>query len=206
MTNTDVKNIYIFSSKANLCNVTKCVLIIFCTLLMEIGTLLGQNLDFSIPEIENYNKFDYNGGTQTCDIISTNKNRITAANNEGLLVYDGHKWEKYSLPNKTILRSIAYDPLTQKIYAGGQDEIGYFQAGQHGILKFTDLKSTIPETFRNLEDVWNITYNNKTLYFRSLNKIFAFDGSQWKVFLTKESTQMTLINQTVVYNCQVCPF
>lgn len=200
MTNTDVRSIYLLSQKAKLWNATKWCLIILCTTLIEVGNLWSQDLDFSIPEIENYNRFDYKGGTQTWDIISTYKNRVTAANNEGLLVFDGHKWEKYSLPNKTILRSIAFDPLTQKIYAGGQDEIGYFQADENGILKFTDLKSSIPETFRQLEDVWNITFSNKTLYFRSLNKIFAYDGSQWKVFSTKESTQMTLINQTVVYN------
>jgi hypothetical protein len=200
MTNTDVKNIFFIMSKAKLYNLSKWYIILFCTINIGVGTSKGQNLDFSIPEIENYTRFDYKGGTQTWDIISTYNNRITAANNEGLLIFDGHKWEKYNLPNKTILRSIAFDPSTQKIYAGGQDEIGYFQADKNGILKFTDLKSTIPESFRQLEDVWNITFSNKTLYFRSLNKIFAYDGNQWKVFSTKESTQMTLINQTIVYN------
>jgi DNA-binding CsgD family transcriptional regulator len=180
--------------------VLKSFVLIFMVFLINVIQIVGQNISFSEPEIQNYDRFAYKGGTQTWDIVSTSNNRITVANNEGLLIFDGHKWEKYSLPNKTILRSVAFDPLTQKIYTGGQDELGYFQADQNGKLIYTDLKLTIPETFRQLEDVWNIAYVNKALYFRSLNKIYSYDGSQWKVYATKESTKLCQVNNTIVYN------
>jgi len=162
--------------------------------------ILCQRINFGIPEIHNFDRFAYKGGTQTWDIISDKKNRILTANNEGLLMFDGHKWEKYSLPNKTILRSIAYDSITQKIYAGGQDELGYFLPDRQGILKYYDLKQTIPTAFNNLEDIWNLKFLDNTLYFRSQNRIYAYDGNQWKIFTTKESTLLALVENKIVYN------
>lgn len=178
----------------------KYITILFLLLVAKNHPILSQNINFSVPEIQNYDRFYFKGGTQTWDIISTFKNRITAANNEGLLIFDGHKWDKYSLPNKTILRSVAYDAASQKIYTGGQDELGYFQPDKNGILKYYDLKSTIPQSFNQLEDVWNLKYLDGHLYFRSINRIYSYDGSQWKVFSTKESTYLVQVENTIVYN------
>jgi len=174
--------------------------IFFILLFININPLLSQILDFGIPEIDNYNRFEYGGGTQTWEIISTDQNRIMAANNEGLLIFDGHKWEKYSLPNKTILRSIVYDNTSQKIYTGGQDELGYFQPDKNGVLEYIDLKPTIPATFNHLEDVWNLKFLQGVLFFRSLNRIYSYDGSQWKVFSTKETTHLVQVGNDLVYN------
>ena len=48
-----------------------------------------------------------------------------AANNNGLLVFDGATWRNYPLPNKTIVRSLAMGE-EGRIYVGGQGEFGYF--------------------------------------------------------------------------------
>lgn len=161
---------------------------------------VGQTIDFGIPDVHNFDRTKYKGGTQTWDICTGKFDEIIAANNEGLLRFDGHKWEKYSLPNKTILRSICYDSLSGKIYAGGQDELGFFQADDRGVLKYIDLKQTIPSAFNNLEDVWNLIELNGTLYFRSQNKIYSYNESQWKVFSTKETTFLAQIENYIVYN------
>lgn len=170
--------------------------LLFCS----IPGATGQKIDFGLPFIHNFDRHAYNGGTQTWEIITAKNNRILAANNEGLLQFDGHKWEKYSLPNKTILRSIAYDMVTQKIYAGGQDELGYFQPDESGVLMYTDLRQTIPATFNNLEDVWNLKLANGSLYFRSMNRIFAFDGRQWKTIGTTETSCLAQVGNVLVFN------
>lgn len=178
----------------------RCVCFVFVMLFPGKKYLQSQNINFGIPEIYGFDRHKYNGGTQTWDIISGKNNRILAANNEGLLQFDGHKWEKYYLPDKTILRSVAYDSVLQKIYVGGQDELGFFQPDKNGVLKYFDIKNTIPTAFNQLEDVWNLKYVEGTLYFRSLNRIYAYNGSQWKVFGTKGSTHLSQIGKTIVYN------
>ena len=175
-------------------------LILCITLSICFSKIFCQSINFGIPDIYNYDRTKYKGGTQTWEICTGKFDEILAANNEGLLRFDGHKWEKYSLPNKTILRSICYDSITGRIYAGGQDELGYFQPDNLGVLKYHDLKPTIPKAFNNLEDVWNIKMLNGSIYFRSLNKIFSFNGSQWKVFSTKETTFLAQVDDFIIYN------
>ena len=47
------------------------------------------------------------------------------ANNHYLLRYNGVVWEKYLLPNKTIIRSIFSDG--DRIYSGSYKEFGYWK-------------------------------------------------------------------------------
>src|ERR1700712_1179363 len=79
-------------------------------------------------ETINYEKKQYNAGTQNWKIKQDAQGRMYFANNEGVLVYDGAYWQLYPLPNKTIVWSIEFGN-DKRLYAGGQDEIGYFLPG-----------------------------------------------------------------------------
>ena len=59
-----------------------------------------------LPEISNYSKYKYNAGIQNWDLQQDENGIIYAANNEGVLSFDGKYWNLYPLPNKTIVRSI----------------------------------------------------------------------------------------------------
>ncbi|MBK9151052.1 MAG: hypothetical protein IPM26_08620 [Saprospiraceae bacterium] len=140
-----------------------------------------QKFDYGYPEIISYTRNQYSGGTQNWSITSGKFNTLLVANNDGLLIFDGHRWEKYYLPNRTIVRSVAYDRSKDRIYAGGQDEFGYFSPDKSGKLVFKDLVHSIPQPYRSLEDVWDINLRNNLLYFRSMNRLYIHDGTNWKV-------------------------
>src|SRR5687768_16144722 len=114
------------------------VCLIFCL------TSLSQNT-IGLPQIINFNNNQFQGGSQTWDIRQDEVGRMYFANNEGLLTYDGSSWKIYPQPNKSILRSIALDRT--RIYAGGQDELGYFSPDAQGILQYTSLKNLIPRQY-----------------------------------------------------------
>ena len=84
-----------------------------------------------LPDIINYAKPVYKAGLQNWDIKQDKNGIIYFANNEGLLSFDGKYWNNYPLPNKTIVRSVEIGP-DNRIYVGGQDEIGYFAAASNG--------------------------------------------------------------------------
>src|SRR6476660_6684613 len=84
-------------------------------------TVWGQNT-IGLPQVTNFTNTAFKGGTQTWDIKQDKDGRMYFANNEGLLIYDGSYWKLYPQPNKSTLRSIAIDK--DRIYAGGQDELG----------------------------------------------------------------------------------
>ena len=77
-----------------------------------------------LPFVENYSKSDYQGDNQIWNVAQGNDNAMYFANNHYLLRYDGVVWEKYTLPNKTIIRSIMIDG--DKIYSGSYKEFGYW--------------------------------------------------------------------------------
>src|SRR4051812_12531337 len=122
-------------------------------LLFSIFCGRSQNT-LGLPQIINFSRGIYQGGTQTWDIKQDESGRMYFANNEGLLTYDGAYWKIYPQPNKSILRSIALDK--DRVYAGGQDEIGYYTPDSRGVLKYISLKNLIPKQYTSFTDVWDI--------------------------------------------------
>ncbi|MBL0357859.1 MAG: hypothetical protein IPP72_13670 [Chitinophagaceae bacterium] len=96
---------------------------------------MAQN-SIGFPDVINYPKLVYGAGLQSWDMKQDRNGTMYFANNEGLVSFDGHYWSLYPLPNKTIVRSVEIG-ADHRVYAGGQDEFGYFSPDQNGTLRFT---------------------------------------------------------------------
>ena len=112
-----------------------------------LGRTDGQNT-VGFPLVINYNKLDFHGGAQTWNIAQDRRGIMYFANNEGLMSFDGTYWKIYPLPNGTIVRSIAF--VDDRIYVGGQGELGYFQPDSGGVLRYTSLVGLLPAAQRLL--------------------------------------------------------
>jgi ligand-binding sensor domain-containing protein/DNA-binding CsgD family transcriptional regulator len=132
-----------------------------------------------LPNIVNYERSDYQAGLQNRKIDQDKNGILYFANSEGLLSFDGAYWKLYPLPNQTIVRSVAVGK-DNRIYVGGQNELGYFSPDKNGHLVFTSLKPLLPKNALSFKDVWDIVAFNNQLFFRSLNHIFLFDGNTIK--------------------------
>src|SRR5690242_11255543 len=113
-------------------------------IILFLPCLLAAQSTIGLREVINYEKLHYNAGAQNWDIRQDVQGRVYFANNEGLLSFDGIYWNLYSLPNKTIVRSIEFGE-DNRIYIGAQDEIGYFSPGNNGKLVYTSLKGLLPK-------------------------------------------------------------
>ena len=127
-----------------------------------------------LPFVENYNKSDYQGDNQIWNVAQGNDNAMYFANNYYLLRYDGVKWEKYSLPNKTIIRSIMVDG--DKIYSGSYKEFGYWyrKNGKMIYVSISDTSKVFDES--DNEEIWKIFKFKGEIYFQSFNGLFQYDG------------------------------
>lgn len=130
---------------------------------------VGQNA-IGLPEILNYSKQSYGAGTQNWDICQDKDGFIYVANNEGLLSFDGISWRNHPLPNRTIVRSVAVQE--DRIYVGGQDELGYFSPDEKGNLRYQSIVGLIGEGNRSFSDVWDIIVAEEDIYFRTNQRIF----------------------------------
>jgi len=150
-----------------------------------------------LPEVINYSKHIYSGGTQNWDIKQDSAGILYFANNEGLLTFDGIYWHNYPLPNKTIVRSLAMS-RDQRIYVGGQDEVGYFSPDKRGSLAYTSLKSLIPQQDQMFTDVWDIIEYENSVFFRLNEKIFQLTGNKMTVYKSSQWRFMGLSNGMLI--------
>ena len=135
-----------------------------------------SNAQELLPFVENFTKSNYNGDNQVWSVAQGNDNAIYFANNHFLLRYNGVHWEKYSLPNKTIIRSVFADG--DKIYSGSYNEFGYWKR-VNGQLQYTSLtkgKNFFTGESIN-EEIWKIFKHDNKIYFQSFNELYVFDGN-----------------------------
>ena len=140
----------------------------------------GQNT-IGIPDIINYSRDIYNAGTQNRGIVQDRNGVMYFANYEGLLSFDGNYWKNYPLPNKTVVRSVAI-AKDGRIYAGGQDDFGYFSPDHSGRLVYTSLKTLLSEKNYSFSDIWNIVPYENDVFFLSREKIFQLNNKTVTVY------------------------
>lgn len=133
-------------------------------------TIKAQDL---LPFVENFTKSDYNGDNQVWSSCQGSDNAMYFANNHNLLRYNGVKWEKYSLPNKTIIRSVFADG--DKIYSGSYNEFGYWKRINGRMKYFTISKGKKFFIGASInEEIWKIFKFKNKIYFQSFNEIFVY--------------------------------
>lgn len=131
-----------------------------------------------LPFVENYSKSNYQGDNQIWSVAQGNDNSLYFANNYYLLRYDGVKWEKNKLPNKTIIRSILVEG--DKIYSGSYKEFGYWfrKEGKMNYVSISDKTNVFDDS--DNEEIWKIFKFKGKIHFQSFNGIYVYDGKVLK--------------------------
>jgi diguanylate cyclase (GGDEF)-like protein len=102
---------------------------------------------------------------------------VYIGNYDGVLVYDGARWELVRLPNRDLARSVAFDGK-DRVYVGGHDLLGYLSRGDDGRPRFNDLTAQFRPLLQDgetFEDVWDIVVARDAVYFRALRHLFRYD-------------------------------
>lgn len=167
----DVENVFIFG-------INRIVLKpIFVKIFLFFFFPLGLQAQELLPYIENFTKTEYNGDNQTWNVVQGNDQAMYFANNHYFLRYNGVKWEKYTLPNRTIIRSILN--VGDKIYCGSYREFGYWKRdnGKMKYFSISENKNLFNGQSAN-EEIWKIFKKDDKIYFQSFNEIFIYDGNK----------------------------
>jgi DNA-binding CsgD family transcriptional regulator len=147
----------------------KKIFIFLCILLA-----VKANAQQLLPFVENFTKSEYSGDNQVWNITQAADNTLYFANNHYFLRYNGVKWERYSLPNKTIIRSVFADG--NRIYCGSYREFGYWERVD-GVMKYTSLAAGKKYFLDNdNEEVWKIFKHSDKIYFQTFHRLYQYDG------------------------------
>lgn len=147
-------------------------LLVFLALLP--AGLMAQQL---LPFVENFTKADYAGDNQNWSIVQGGDNALYFANNHYLLRYNGVRWERKELPDKTIIRSLLWH--NGRLYSGSYREFGYWQR-KDGNMTYRSLTagSNLFSGISGNEEIWKIFRFAGALYFQSFNDLFRYEGGK----------------------------
>lgn len=128
------------------------------------------------PEIENYSIEDYGADNQNWGIDIDNNGIVYAANNRGLLKYNGEIWQLFELPNRTIIRSVLI--VNDTIYTGSYEEFGYWKKDDLGNLSYTSLNNLFGEDYEfKSDEFWQIVKHGNDIIFRSFGGVYIYNGN-----------------------------
>jgi len=145
--------------------------IFFFILLLCNSLLIAQVNKNGIPFIKNYSPNEYDASEQNWAVCEDQRGVIYVANNDdGILEFDGYKWNKIPIANESIVRSLAY--LDGTIYVGGVDEFGYLAPNKLGKMQYVSLIDQLDTI--EFKDVWKIFIQDNSVYFCSDKSIFKF--------------------------------
>lgn len=166
---------------------------------------LAQVKNIGLPEIRNYNRTDYKGGTQNWNIDQDQNGNLYFANNEGLFQYDGTVWNKYTLPNKTVVRSIKTDK-SGRIYVGGYNEFGYFKPNEQGQLIYHSISHFLSKkNISSIDIIWKIHIFKGEVIFQSFGNLYIYKNNRLKKIAPPSRFQFSFVveNQLILQDVSI---
>lgn len=157
---------------------------IVCLLLLISASVTSQEL----PPIQNFLPGEYGGETQNWSVSQSNDKKIYVANNNGMLEYDGAKWNLYPSPNNTFIRAIKV--IDDRVYTGCFREFGYWIRDEFGKLRYQSLIGQLNEPLHEDEHIWNILSFDKWILFQSLHRIYIYNTELQTFNIIRSSTQL----------------
>ena len=93
------------------------------------------------PVIRDFRPTDYRGHPQVFDVVQGPRGFIYIGNQEGMIEFDGARWTHYGMPSAHVYELV---PSGGRLWAGGNDEIGFFQAEPTGGWRYQSLLPQLP--------------------------------------------------------------
>ncbi len=123
---------------------------------------------------EEYNRFPINW-----EVRRDRRGVVYVANHSGLLEFDGISWRVFECPHFTV-RSLAVDD-SGIVYAGGNNEIGYFAPGKGGKLVYHSLLQHLKDGLRNFAYVKKTHRTARGIWYRTQKYLFLWDPHSKRV-------------------------
>nr|WP_315230723.1 triple tyrosine motif-containing protein [uncultured Flavobacterium sp.] len=153
----------------------------------------SQTNTIGLPEIKNYNRFDYSAGTQNWAIDQDRNGNMYFANNDGLLQFDGTTWRLYRTPNKSIIRSVKIDKKG-RIHIAGYQEFGYFEPTVKGKLAYHSLYQHLKKKGIIEKDiVWKVHVLQEEIIYQSFSQLYIYKNNHVRTLASKNRFQFSYI-------------
>ncbi|NRA48423.1 MAG: LuxR family transcriptional regulator, partial [Phaeodactylibacter sp.] len=153
------------------------------------------------PPVIAYEPDVYDAGNQNWMISQGPQQFIYAANNKGVLEYNGMQWTLFPSPNETIIRAVKV--VEERIYTGCYQEFGYWSPNSFGGLEYHSLSQAVADKMVEDEHFWNILVHDGQVVFQSLDQLFIYqpDSEAIQVFSPERKVdKLFTVRQDLIYS------
>lgn len=133
---------------------------------------------------EHFTPQEYQHFPQNWAVTQDHRGVIYAANQEGVLEFDGNSWRRVSSLTNTSVVSLAV-AADNTIFVGGNGDLGYLAPDSLSALAYVSLAEHLPERHLNFDEIWKTHVADDATYFQGRHRLFRWDGQKMDVLTTE---------------------
>ncbi len=145
-----------------------------CILLICLVTAISSTIMADKPYVVNFYRNDYDAANKNWSIAQDRDGVMYFGNDNGLLEFDGIRWQLYQPSGNKLVRSVAVAP-GGAIFTGGYEEFGCWQRSIDGKLAYRSLSDNFKGSFHN-DEIWKIWADDSLVFFQSFSNVYIYDG------------------------------
>ena len=131
------------------------------------------------PLIQYFGPKDYHALPYCGAMAQDRAGLLYVGNRDCVLCFDGHAWT--SIPTGgQVINALELDG-TDRIWIGGNSELGYLESDGRGGRTFHSLKDQLPEAERNFGRIYHVYALSHGIYFVGADRILRWHEDKWTV-------------------------
>jgi len=135
---------------------------------------------------------------QNWSIVQDQRGILYFANSFKLLEFDGHAWNSYPINKETMILSLGIDS-SGIIYAGSQNEFGYFIPDREAGLRYCSISDSLDIEDLNFSNIRYLNITEDGVAFQSEEKLFIYKNGGVSVINPSTSFHTSFVVNNVLY-------
>jgi len=142
------------------------------------------------PVLRDFRPTEYRGHPQVFSILQARNGLVYFGNQEGIIEFDGTRWIHRRAPSPLIFR-LAATP-DGRIWAGGNDELGYYEPDASGVMTFHTLLDRLPESFSPWGRTHSVLVQGAAVFACSTQGIIRYENDALRTWTVQPGEVPTL--------------
>jgi len=128
------------------------------------------------PFVSFYGPEQYAAGEKNYDVAQDEDGFIYVANSEGVLIYDGKKWDLIEV-NGNAAREVLYSKI-YGLVVGTVNDVGLIKKDKFNRFYYESLSNFFQESVKPIQTVFSLHEANSNVFIETQQSIFVFDGKK----------------------------
>ncbi len=172
-------------------------IILFCFTVFQFNSF---SVELGRQPYKNFSYREYSGHYQNWSVVQDKRGLIYAANNTGVLEFDGSDWRTISIYG-AVARCLDVDDQG-RIWVGAQDEMGYLAPDSVGTLFYNSVKHLLNGLCQPIGLVRQVYATSQGVFFSSNSCIVRVNGYDVEVYYPNTYFHRTYFVHSRVYSVQ----